>query len=433
LPVPLRRNTKPRSARSFLANFFRPAARTKEALRIQGPAAGTGPLTTGLAAALQANLETPPSLRENTMKIQAAVARAPHAAMELETLDLEEPRADEILVRVVATGVCHTDIVMRDQGLPVPLPAVLGHEGAGVVERVGAAVTKVKPGDHIVMTFNSCGTCPSCQDHETTYCHEFFPRNFLGIRADGSTALSKEGQRIAGNIFGQSSFATYAICHEANAVKVPADAPLALLGPLACGIQTGAGAVMNALEIGVGDTFAVFGTGSVGLSAIMAARVVGATTIIAVDLNDTRLAVARELGATHTINPSSVDAAAEIQKITGGGAAFTLDTTGNVKVVRTAVDALAPRGTCGILGAFQFGSEITLDSVSFMSVGKKLQGIVEGDSNPDVFIPKLIALYRQGRFPFDKLVRFYPFSELNKAVADSESGVAIKPIVRMEQ
>ncbi len=367
------------------------------------------------------------------MKIQAAVARAPHAPKGMETLDLEEPRANEILVRVVATGVCHTDIVMRDQGLPVPQPAVLGHEGAGVVEKVGAAVTKVKPGDHIVMTYNSCGTCPSCKEHETTYCHEFFPRNFLGSRPDGSTALSKEGERISANIFGQSSFATYAICHEANAVKVPADAPLALLGPLACGIQTGAGAVMNALKVGMGDSFVVFGAGSVGLSAVMAARVVGATTIVAVDLNDMRLAVARELGATHTVNPSHADALAEIQKITGGGAAFTLDTTGNVKVVRTAVDALAPRGTCGILGAFAFGSEIALDSVSFMSVGKKLQGIVEGDSNPDVFIPKLIDLYRQGRFPFDKLVRFYPFSELNQAVADSESGVAIKPIVRMEQ
>jgi aryl-alcohol dehydrogenase len=431
--MPLNHRQNPRNSGTFLARFFRSASRKPDPPRIQGPAAGTGPLTASLAAKLRENTETPPALREKTMKIQAAVARAPHAAMELETLDLEEPRANEILVRVVATGVCHTDIVMRDQGLPVPQPAVLGHEGAGVVEKVGAAVTKVKPGDHIVMTYNSCGVCPSCKEHETTYCHELFPRNFLGARADGTTALSKEGQRINANIFGQSSFATYAICHEANAVKVPADAPLALLGPLACGIQTGAGAVMNALKVGMGSSFVVFGTGSVGLSAVMAARVVGATTIVAVDLNDTRLAVARELGATHTINPSSTDALAEIQKITGGGAAFTLDTTGNVKVVRTAVDALAPRGTCGILGAFAFGSEIVLDSVSFMSVGKKLQGIVEGDSNPDVFIPKLIDLYRQGRFPFDKLVRFYPFSELNKAIADSESGIAIKPIVRMEQ
>ncbi len=173
------------------------------------------------------------------MKIQAAVARAPHAPMEMETLDLEEPRANEILVRVVATGVCHTDIVMRDQGLPVPQPAVLGHEGAGVVEKVGAAVTKVKPGDHIVMTYNSCGSCPSCKEHETTYCHEFFPRNFLGLarrRHYGALQGRRAHQR---QHLRPIVLRNYAICHEANAVKVPADAPLALLGPLACGIQTG--------------------------------------------------------------------------------------------------------------------------------------------------------------------------------------------------
>ena len=345
------------------------------------------------------------------MKIQAAVARAPHAAMELETLDLEEPRANEILVRVVATGVCHTDIVMRER-LPVPQPAVLGREGAGVVEKVGAAVTKVKPGDHIVMTLTPAAPARPARSTRPPIATSL-PAQLPRLARRRQHGAVQEGERISANIFGQSSFATYAICHEANAVKVPADAPLALLGPLACGIQTGAGAVMNALKVGIGDSFVVFGAGSVGLSAVMAARVVGATTIVAVDLNDMRLAVARELGATHTINPSHADALAEIQKITGGGAAFTLDTTGNVKVVRTAVDEAAPRGTCGILGAFAFGSEIALDSVSFMSVGKKLQGIVEGDSNPDVFIPKLIDLYRQGRFPFDKLVRFYPFSELN--------------------
>ncbi len=365
------------------------------------------------------------------MKIKAAVARAPHTPFEIEALDLEEPREGEILVRVVATGVCHSDIAMRDGALPAPRPAVLGHEGAGIVERVGRGVAKVAPGDHVLMTYNSCGTCLACLNHEFTYCYDFAPRNFGGLRPDGSSPLSSGGAVVHGNIFGQSSFATHAICHEVNTVKVPDDLPLELLGPLACGVQTGAGAVINALRVGAGDSLAVFGAGSVGMSAIMAARVVGATTIIAVDLLDERLAVARDLGATHTINSRSSGAVAEIKALTGAGVTFALDTTANVNVIRTAVDALAPRGACGIVGASPFGAEMTLDVVSFMSEGRTLRGIVEGDSNPNVFIPALIELYRQGRFPFDRMVKFYDFEQINDAVHDSEHGHCIKPVVRM--
>lgn len=366
------------------------------------------------------------------MKISAAIAREKGAPLSIETLDIEDPRPDEILVKVVATGICHTDLVVRDGMLPTPMPVVLGHEGAGVVEAVGSAITKVKPGDHVVMTFNSCGTCPSCKDHATTYCHEFFPRNFFAVRTDGTSALAKDGERINGNFFGQSSFATFAICHEANVVKVPDDAPLELLGPLACGIQTGAGAVMNALKVSAGKSFAVFGSGSVGLSALMAARVVGATTIIAVDTNDDRLAVAAELGATHTINPGKANPTEEIMKITGYGIDFALDTTGIPAVIRGAVESLGPRGACGILGASGPDAEIVLNETHFMSAGRKLMGIVEGEANPDTFIPMLIDLYLKGLFPFDKLVRFYDFEAINQAIHDSETGATIKPIVRMQ-
>ena len=341
-------------------------------------------------------------------------------------------RPCKVLVEIMATGVCHTDLVVRDGHLPTPMPVVLGHEGAGIVEKVGSAVRKVKVGDRVVMTFNSCGACPSCQEHHSSYCHEFFPRNFFATRADGSSALSKDGAPIHGNFFGQSSWANYALCHEVNVVKVPDDAPLELLGPLACGIQTGAGAVMNALKVTAGASFAVFGAGSVGLAALMAAKAVGATTLIAVDLNEDRLALARELGATHTINPSTTTASAEILKITGYGVKFSLDTTGVSAVIREAVMGLAPMGSCGILGASPMGSEIHLDEVHFMSGGRRLMGIVEGESNPDTFIPLLVDLYRSGKFPFDKLVKFYPFSEINQAIADTESGKTIKPIVRME-
>lgn len=365
------------------------------------------------------------------MKITAAVSRAPGAPLSIETLDLEAPRDTEILVRVVATGVCHTDMVVRDGHLPTPQPVVLGHEGAGIVEKIGKSVTKVSVGDHVVMTFNSCGHCHSCTDNAATYCHEFFPRNFFATRADGSSALSKNSERIHGNFFGQSSFATHALCHERNIVKVPKDAPLELLGPLACGVQTGAGAVINALKVGAGKSFAVFGAGSVGLSAAMAAKVVGATTIVAVDVNDARLAFAKEIGATHTINSKQEDVVAALQKLPGGGLDFALDTTGLAAVIRNAVMCLAPRGACGVLGASPMGSEIALDEVHFMSGGRRLIGIVEGESIPDLFIPTLVELHAQGRFPFDKMVKFYSLDEINVAIHDSETGKTIKPILRI--
>ncbi|MCP3392383.1 NAD(P)-dependent alcohol dehydrogenase [Bradyrhizobium sp. CCGB12] len=366
------------------------------------------------------------------MKIRAAVARETGAPLKLETIELEPPRPDEILVKVKATGVCHTDLVVRDGMLPTPLPVVLGHEGAGIVEAVGDAITKVKPGDHVVMTFNCCGGCPSCKDHAASYCHEFFPRNFFAARADGSSALSANGARINGNFFGQSSFATHALCHEINVVEVTSEVPLELLGPLACGIQTGAGAVMNALKVAAGKSFAVFGSGSVGLSALMAAGVVGATTIIAVDINPVRLEIARTLGATHVIDPRQTNPVEAIMQITGSGLNFALDTTGLPAVIRNAVESLGPRGTCGILGASGPDEEIVLNETHFMSGGRRLIGIVEGDSDPAVFIPELIDLYRSGRFPFDKLVKFYTLDEINTAIFDSETGAVIKPIVRMD-
>jgi aryl-alcohol dehydrogenase len=367
------------------------------------------------------------------MKIQAAVTRAPAAPMSLETLDLAEPRGDEILVKLVATGVCHTDMAMRDQAFPVPQPIVLGHEGAGVVVKVGRLVSEVAPGDHVVMSYNSCGHCASCRNDGASYCHDFFGLNFSGFRADGTSPISKGAEVIHGNFFGQSSFANFALCHPRNVVKVSKNAPLELLGPLACGVQTGAGAVINALKVGAGDSLAVFGTGSVGLSAVMAAKVVGATTIIAVDLNPDRLALARELGATHAIDGADPELVARVVDLTGGGAMFSFDTTGRPAVIRKAVDSLALRGECGVVGAAPLGTEVTLDLMGLMTAGRKIRGIVEGDATPQVFIPVLIELFMQGRFAFDKLVKFYPFEKINDAIHDSETGRVVKPILRMLQ
>ncbi len=363
--------------------------------------------------------------------VTAAVVRKKGGPFAIERLRLGAPRADEVLVRIVAAGMCHTDMVVRDQIYPVPQPIVLGHEGAGVVEEVGAGVVKVRPGDHVVLSFMSCGRCRLCQQGRPANCLNFNAHNFSGARADGSNSLNDDHGPVHDHFFGQSSFCTLALANERNVVKVPKAAPLALLGPLGCGIQTGAGAVMNALKVGPGTSFAAFGAGAVGLAAVMAARAVGATTIVAVDVVPSRLALAKDVGATHVVNAREQDAVAAVKEITNGGVDFSLETTALSPVVRQAVDALGVRGTCGIVGAAPPGTEISIDVTEFMQMAKTIYGIIEGDSVPDVFIPQLIDLYMQGRFPFDKLTKFYAFDRINEAAADSERGLTVKPIIRI--
>ena len=364
------------------------------------------------------------------MEMQGAVIFEPSGKFNIENLTIDDPRDTEVLVRIVATGICHTDLAGRDQHIPVPLPSVLGHEGAGVVEKVGPRVTKVSPGDHVALSWTCCGTCPSCKSGNDPYCENFLPLNFGGARPDGSTTLKKGDQVIHGSFFGQSSFAELALADERNVVKVPQDIPLEILGPLGCGIMTGAGAVMNSLRPKPGSAVAVFGIGPVGISAVLAALVCGCTTVIAVDIHKERLEKAKEFGATHTINASETDPVEAILDITGGGPEFSLECVGNPAVLRQAVDCLPLLGVCGLLGVVPPGTEVALDMDKIMN-GRTVRGIIEGDAIPDLFIPKLIELYRQGRFPFDKMITFYPFADIEKAVEDMEKGRVIKPVLRM--
>lgn len=371
------------------------------------------------------------------LKVRAAVLEAPGTPLVLEYLELETPRDQEVRVRIVATGVCHTDISVIQRPFPVAQPIVLGHEGVGVVESVGRAVTKVRPGDRVVLSFNFCGRCESCAGHAPSYCEYFFGSNFLGQRADGSTALSRGGRPVRHNFFGQSSFATHCIATEHNVVKVPDSVPDALfplLGPLGCGIQTGAGAIVNVLKPGLGQSVAVFGTGAVGLAAVMAARALGAGTIVAVDKLNSRLELALQLGATHVVNAGSTPAvAAEIKRLNGGrGVDVSLDTTAVSAVLREAIDALAPMGRCGFVGGAPVGSSLEVDLRDMMLQGKTLRGIVEGDSNADAFIPALIRMQAQGRFPFERLMRTYPFEQVHAAIEDARTGVTVKPVLLMQ-
>jgi aryl-alcohol dehydrogenase len=363
------------------------------------------------------------------MKIKAAVVREKSGPFLIEEIDLDEPRDDEVVVRVVASGLCHTDLVAREQYLPFPLPAVLGHEGAGVVEKVGSRVKKVAPGDHVVSSYLSCGSCSSCLKGLPSYCLNFFPCNFSGVRLDGSPTMGKDGKNIHGAFLGQSSFASHALITERNLVRVSKEAPLEKLAPLGCGVQTGAGGVMNSLQVRPGSSIAVFGMGSVGLSAIMAAVVVGSTTIIGVDVRPERLEMAKGLGATHTVHAGQTNPVEEIQKITGGGANYSLECTGIPDVLSQTLDSLALTGVCGLIGVAPFGSRVSLDCQNILN-GRTVRGIVEGDSIPEIFIPQLIDLYLQGRFPFDRMITFYPFDKIAKAAEDSEKGRAVKAVVR---
>lgn len=363
---------------------------------------------------------------------RAAILRSP-GPFEIEPISLDDPRDDEVLIRLVATGLCHTDIVARDQLYPVPQPIVLGHEGAGVVEKVGAAVSHVQPGDHVVLTFMSCGECRTCRNGTPAYCLKLFGLCFGGARADGSSAIrDADHEMVHGHFFGQSSFATRAIANARNVVKVRPDAPLEMLGPLACGLQTGAGAILNVLRPQKGQSVAIFGGGAVGLSALMAAKLLGAEPVIVVDVNPRRLALARELGADVTIDARSADVVAQVREACGGeGVAFALESAGKSAVVRQAIDSLGQLGTCGIVGAPAVGSEASFDITEVMVAGKTIRGIVEGDSVPDAFIPQLVDLYLSGKFPIDRLVRTYEFEAINQAMADAESGEVIKPVILM--
>jgi aryl-alcohol dehydrogenase len=366
---------------------------------------------------------------------RAAVVEKPGAAFTVQEVTLDEPRADEVLVRMVAAGLCHTDLGVRAGGIPFRLPGVLGHEGAGVVERVGPAVTTVAPGDRVLLSFTSCGRCEGCRGGHPAYCATWLPRNLIaGVRDDGSSTLSRDGAPLGGHFFGQSSFAEFALADERSVVRVGGDemplADLQTLAPLGCGVLTGVGTVWNVLRPRPGATLVVYGTGAVGLSSVMAAAQLPLGAVVAVDRVPERLALAREMGATHALDATADDIAARLAQITGGrGADAAVDTTGNPGVLRTAVDTLAVRGTCAVVGAPPAGTEVSLD-IQGLLTGKRLVGVTIGDTDPAVLIPRLIDLHRRGGLPVERLVRFYPLDQLDAAAADMHEGRTIKPVVR---
>jgi aryl-alcohol dehydrogenase len=361
------------------------------------------------------------------MRISAAVSRGGEPAPIIEQLELEDPRPGELRVRLVATGICHTDL-HEHPGRHAPHPIVLGHEGAGVVEALGEGVRGFELSDHVILSGSSCGQCASCLAGRPTYCDLAMPLCFGGQRLDGSTAL--EGGRVHSHFFGQSSFASHALVPERTAVKMARDLPLEKLGPLGCGVITGAGAVIEAFRLGFGDSLAVFGAGGVGLSAVMAARLVGASRIVAVDLVPERLELAREFGATDCFLGSEDGLASKIRQVTGRGVGFSFNSTTVPAVHTAALDCLAMNGTAGFVAAPR--GDWAPAMFPMLAGGRQFRGILGGDANPRTFLPQLAEYWRQGRFPFDRLLTFYPFAEIERAFADAHSGKAIKPVLLME-
>lgn len=362
----------------------------------------------------------------------SAVVRDLGGPFQLEPVELSAPRPDEVLVEVVASGMCHTDLLVRDSW-PDSLPAVLGHEGAGIVRETGSAVRGVMAGDKVVLSFPSCGQCPRCLTGRSAYCDSISALKFGCCRADGSVATSdSSGRPVGDHFFGQSSFGSFSVANARSVVKVPDDTDLRIAAPLACGVQTGAGAILDVLRVRPGSSVAIFGTGSVGLCAVMAARLCGATTIVAVNRRASRLELAAEFGATHLVAPQHVDPVEAIRDATGGrGVEAALETTGVPEVLTQAVRSLDSLGTCAYVGTAPPGVLGGISMLDAMMKGLTVRGVLQGDSTPSLMIPRLLALHRSGLLPFDRLIEHYRLDEINRAADDCSSGDVVKPVLVM--
>lgn len=367
------------------------------------------------------------------MKVTAAVVNGINEDYKLEELTLGEIYPDEVVVKMVATGICHSDEALRVGDAAFPMPGVLGHEGAGIIEKVGAAVKDFNVGDQVIMAYNYCGTCPSCRTGHPSSCNQWTSLNFAGTRPDGSHTFFKADGTPVSNFFAQSSFATYTITNANNLIKIDPEEDLRLIGPLGCGLLTGFGTVINGLKPKTSSAIAVFGTGAVGLGVLMSAKIEGCSTIIAIDIHDSRLEIARELGATHTINSRTENLTERITEIRGDlGVDYSVDTTGISAVMKSSIEVLG-------IGGITAPIAVTPNSIEFNTFtdlvlsNRKLIGILMGDAVPQIAVPQLIQYHKEGKFPFDKLVKFYKFNEINQAAADSNSGQTIKPILIIDE
>ncbi|MDR0905699.1 MAG: NAD(P)-dependent alcohol dehydrogenase [Oscillospiraceae bacterium] len=363
------------------------------------------------------------------MQVKAAVTRE-KGKISIETLELAPPKAGEVLVKLVATGICHTDTAVMNQYLPVTFPMVLGHEGVGIIETVGEGVSGLAKGDKVILTFPSCGVCDHCQEGHPYSCDDNFNMFFGGNYRDGTKRLTGADGVDVGVLFGQSSFATYAVTNQDNAIKVDVtEDQLKALCSLGCGVQTGAGAVLNRMKPRPGSSIAIYGCGAVGLAGIMAAKIAGCSTIIAIHGSKGK-EEALEFGATHTINGRKEDVKAKILEITGGkGAAYALESSGQPNLAVTMLDCMAKEGLA-VTVSVTADAEVPIRlEPQIMNPSVTFAGCVEGHSNPKVFIPELVKFFKEGRLPVDKMNKYYTFDQIETAFEESHTGGVLKPIL----
>ena len=365
------------------------------------------------------------------MIINAAVAISPDKPFQLRKFELEEPREDEVLVKIVASGICHTDIAVKEQSVHLPLPMILGHEGSGIVEDIGKNVTELKIGDHVILTSDSCGLCKKCEQKLPSYCNEFVERNLSGKRIDGtSPLLDVRDSGIGGRFVGQSSFASHSLVSQRSAIKIDKSHPLRLMGPLGCGLMTGVGTVFHALEASSRNSVAIFGAGTVGLSSVMGSVLRDCDPIIVVDPIKERREIARDLGATHVLDPKTDNVAEQIIDISKGGVDFSIEASGAPAAVDMSLRCLGRPGWSAQVGATPAQTYHSLD-MDHIGFGRGIKGVVMGDAYAKEFVPHLAYLHREGKLPFEKFVKEYKFYEINTAVHESQQGSVIKPILIM--
>ncbi|HEY3280965.1 MAG TPA: zinc-binding dehydrogenase [Armatimonadota bacterium] len=368
------------------------------------------------------------------MKAKAAIFVEERKPLVIDEITVDGPREGEVLVKLTATGICHTDLHEMSGNANNPLmPAVLGHEGAGMVVEVGPGVRSLKEGDHVIPLFiPECGECPQCRSPLTNLCSAIDDTLEIGMMPDGTSRLHWRGRELH-HFMGTSTFAEYTVVPEIAAAKVRPDAPLDRLGLLGCGITTGVGAALWTAGVTEGATTAVFGCGPIGLSAVQGCRLAGASQVIALDLHEERLEMARLMGATHTINAAQEDGVSAVKQLTDGGADFTFEATGNTEVMRQAFEACRyGGGKCCLIGVAAKGKELCVVPRMLIS-GRSLTGTAFGGCSGRSQLPELVDWYMEGRLKVDELVtEFIALEEINEALEKMKRDEGYRYIVRYE-
>jgi S-(hydroxymethyl)glutathione dehydrogenase/alcohol dehydrogenase len=367
--------------------------------------------------------------REPTKTLAAVVPELNQ--LTVETVELDPPKAHELLVRVRAAGVCHSDLHNLRGELRTSPPFVLGHEGAGIVEEVGSGVTRVKPGDHVLVNWLPADdTCPTCLSGHPYLCERLAKTTFQGLLPDGTTRFKRGDGTPLKHLLSSATMSEYIVIDQAGAVPVPDDVPFPVAAILGCAVVTGIGAVINTARARAGRSAAVIGCGGVGLAAIQGCKLAGCYPILAVDVLDSKLEFARQMGATETVNAKQVNVPKTLRALTRVGPDYVFDTVGSPATIPQALQAAAPTGTAVVVGLHGAKSDVAIPAGALVLQNKRLLGSFAGSMRPQIDLPRLIALYRAGRLQLDALIsKLYPLDQVAQALSDMEAGAVARGVI----